>query len=1556
MPPTFSKPREGPSVVQLEQSVRIIKELKIPEGAVVFAVAKPFANSEIFSAAEVSHAPKCQAQHTVQKLQGIVAAIYFNAWTRLQRELSGKDRPARIPHNMGITWGWKSANFFVADETRAAGCLDLLLHYPNAQLRQAMWGNRPVDPSRITKELTVDKTPKKKKSQDEEKVAPPTMAGWERAASILMLNPFEIVAFLMQDLDIECLDFDGALASLQYFQYANFGNLGHYYRYCGLEGDAPINPAVLFSPANAALILFRRCRSYISTRERQLIRTPAEFLHCLFNGGTKPPRDTAVREAHNSRVKLLHEQALPEDVKNLTFQLKQLDAEFRQACVEYGRTTGEFLGRVDLIPNVTLLTESIRDYVPDMPLHLGDPTRLMRKFTDRRVERQEMVLLAREEFRCRTVVPALARFANARLEKSANETYRQTLEALMGTALTLFTEQYATPVEDCERVFKAVSPLIFPENGVMPALPPFDRLGAENMTAVDNLMISLFEEAERLKLGGNSAELMIVCLCMIAGSNLVFGQDRKIWVLEGGPAGGKSHILKKALQILHDKQGLITGVTLAAIENGTDGILPVGYDESDGLNQAKVPSAEELLSRFGRLFKLDGNNSTLKAAVTSFTRRKQTAERKDANGVHRTSEKVTHMSADIFGTTNHPVQTGSDSAMITRFNDIPVTILGNADHADGVAPSKTIPSDPAFFTFNMLCTLLYHFRACGLHNPVESEVAHIVLDQVLISLTQRGFNVFESLFSAVDQSIEGAPLDQAYPRAQLHAICTNLLNATTDMTAFSQETVNTGVKLRDYNTARQKLTHLVSLLHTGVSTPPFEFNDGSSIMNQRDVRHLRHFNNTLSYISAICSVFNGNAACGNFTQGDFFERVLLLEHATETEIQHLIKGLELTNWQDQRLIDAKLAMLALYIKECNDAGKFHMPDANGVIVIPNFFERKDATEKRSRYFLDKLRHVFDLSIWDPNALLFVFLFTFLRVTGTTHPLLFHNDFNDEAKCMDLRFDVRVFLYGELTACFNGSVSSILDTVTTVAITPIMHLDAAQNKYTRVPAAVSLGARYPIVLDRSLWSQPIDRDRLFRREPIGEAKEVQVPVRPLVRSVSEETHVRRKRPIVFEHGQGDGARKPVELPGGADAILGLVSARANLVATNIFMRLFHINQQVHRNGQSSAESEAAIAWYQETTKLTWTPAQRKAFSDKIKEVQRQIIAAESNRIGVVNEAVRLDANSFSQLASRHPVSTPVTALRVVDKNGPQEFPRLIQFWELKHNNPVGVPPVTARDMWISSFQEGCRDGFNLMRQSQLVNEDKFQVDMTIPQFEREERLERVTGYSADMYCLSHANKIASQGFKARIRAMVKVLSPILMFQSPLARPDGSLYFSDTIPPETVTSVPKGPVTVYLDDRVKIKMEQVAIGVYKGILVDALMEFAKFMNWWNHRTGLLTRMVDRNTCHYWAHCLGLRFCGRMIDKIEELLWNDVQDVKLCIVNWVDDVIPDTIEERKEIIGNRFASDLYYQELEKRGVFAVNVQNSAFFPREEDLPLSQETIAAEFGLFPVLEPRVV
>lgn len=1556
-PPAFHKAKEGPSANQLEQSVRIVKELKIPENAVVFAVAKPLANTEIYKATEASHVPTCQAQHMVQKLQGLVAVVYHNAWTQLQRQISGKDRPARLPPNLGITWGWKSAHFFVADDPRPAGCLDLLMHYPHAQLRQGLWGDRFVDGSRITSTLAVDKTKAKKKPENEEKIVVPTLAIWERAAYILMLTPFEIISFLIQDLDIECLDFDGALASLQYLQYSNFGNLGHYYRYAGLEGDAPINPAILFSPTNAALILFQRCRSYIATRDRQLIKTPAEFLHCLFNAGAQPPRDTLVREAHDKRAKLLAEQALPQLVTDATWQLKQLDAEFRQSCVEYGTKAGEFLLRTDLMPNVSLLTECVRDYVPDMPLHLGDPARLMRKFTEKKVERKEMVILAREEFRKKTVFPALSRYPDARVNKSASEKHQQTLEALMGSALAVFTEDYAVPVPDCQVAFEAVSPLIFPKNGVLPPLPTFDHLGAENMTAVDNLLLSLYDEAVRLKLGGNSAELMNVCLCMLAGANLRFDQDRKIWLLEGGPAGGKSHVLKKAKYILQNKPNLITGVTLASIENGTNDILPVGYDESDGLNQAQAPCADELLARFGRFFKLSNNNSSLKAAVTSQHRVKQTAERKDADGVHRTSEKETHMSADIFGTTNHPVQTGRDSAMVTRFNGFPVTVLGNADHADGVAPEDTIPPDPCFFNFYMLCVILYHFRACGLYTPVESEVAHVVLDQVLVSMTQRGFNVFESLFSAVDQSIEGEPLSSAYPRAQLHAICTNMLSATADMTAFSQETINTGVKLRDYNVTRQKLVHLVSLLHAGVSTPPFEFNDGSSLLNQRDVRHLRHFNNTLSYISAISSVFNGNAACGNFTQGDFFDRALLLENATETEIQHLIKGLELTNWQDQRLIDVKLAMLGLYIKECNDAGKFFMPDSNGVITIPNFFERKDPTDKRSRFFLDKLRHVFELSIWDPNANLFAFLFTFLRVTGSSHPLLFHSDFNDEAKSMDLRFDVRMFLYGELTACINGAVSSILDTVTTLAIAPMMHLDAAQNMYTRIPAAVSFGSRFPTVLDKSLWSQPIDRDRLFRRKPVAEAKEFKIDPRPLTRSVSEEIPARPKRPVVFEHGQGDGARKPVELPAGADAILDSVSVRANLVATNIFMRLFQINQPVRRSETASAEAKAAMAWYQETTKLTWNAVTRRVFADKIKEVQRRIIGAEADRIGVVNDVTRLDARSFSQLASRHPAATPVTAMRRVDEKGTLEYPRMIQFWDLQHSKAIGVPPVNARKRWIKQFQDRCRDGHNLMRHSQLVKETQFQVDMTIPQFEREERLERVTGTTASLYCLSHDNKLASQGYKSRIKALLRVLQPVLAFQSPLPHDDGSFYFNDTIPPEVVTGVSKGPVTVYMDDRHEIVMEEVPIGVYKGILVDTLMEFAKFMDWWTRRTGLLTRMVDRNTCHYWAQSLGLQFCGGIVDTIaEKLLDDDLHDVRPFIENWVNETVVETEEERQAAIKNVFNTDEHFKALEKRGIFPVNVMNSVFFPQEKDLPLLEETIAAEFGLFPVLQPRVV
>lgn len=118
-----------------------------------------------------------------------------------------------------------------------------------------------------------------------------------------------------------------------------------------------------------------------------------------------------------------------------------------------------------------------------------------------------------------------------------------------------------------------------------------------------------------------------------------------------------------------------------------------------------------------------------------------------------------------------------------------------------------------------------------------------------------------------------------------------------------------------------------------------------------------------------------------------------------------------------------------------------------------------------------------------------------------------------------------------------------------------------------------------------------------------------------------------------------------------------------------------------------------------------------------------------------------------------------------------------------------------------------------------------------------------------------------------------------------------------------------------------------------------------------------MVDRNTCHYWAQSLGLQFCGGIVDTIaEKLLDDDLHDVRPFIENWVNETVVETEEERQAAIKNVFNTDEHFKALEKRGIFPVNVMNSVFFPQEKDLPLLEETIAAEFGLFPVLQPRIV
>lgn len=130
--------------------------------------------------------------------------------------------------------------------------------------------------------------------------------------------------------------------------------------------------------------------------------------------------------------------------------------------------------------------------------------------------------------------------------------------------------------------------------------------------------------------------------------------------------------------------------------------------------------------------------------------------------------------------------------------------------------------------------------------------------------------------------------------------------------------------------------------------------------------------------------------------------------------------------------------------------------------------------------MNKLKKAFDPVIWDQDARVFVFLFTFLRVAGSQHPLLFVSDFDEESKDSGLRMDVRVFLYGELTACFNGAICALKTPVTTLAFTELNY-DPSRRGYTRVPAAVTLGARHPTIADnKSLWSQSVTRNRLFDR--------------------------------------------------------------------------------------------------------------------------------------------------------------------------------------------------------------------------------------------------------------------------------------------------------------------------------------------------------------------------------------------------------------------------------------------------------------------------------------------
>ncbi len=1588
-----TKKSEGPSEKQLTQSVRIGPRLDIPDDALVFAVAKPFANPEIFSAKQNSHVPLCEAQHMVQKLQGLVACIYYNAWVRLKREFQNEQQPSML-RGIEVTpmWQWKSAHFFIADETRVAGCLDLLLYMPNPQMRLKAFNlnySQIALPDFIVKLLSPAKKKKKDRPSAEEKEPVPeakSMSESARAAFILSLTPFEIINYLMQNDDLEPFDMDGALASLTYLQHRNFGNLRHYYRYCGLPAsdDYP-NPEVLFSAPNAALILFNRCCSYISTADRHLIKSAPEFLHYLFNNGEKPPSADKVREAHNKRAEYLSrpmEDIDPNVASALRAAIESLYMTFVQECTDYGKRAAKFLE--DMPPlRVNLLTQCIRDYLPDLPLTLGDPAHLMRVFSDKPVERKTMVVMAREDFHKKVVNPLLARYRNAHVNKEANQQYTRVKEALLATALTLFTEEYERPVEDCHMVFGAISGLVFPKMGVMPVLPTFDRLETQSMTAVDNVMMALYEEGKRLKLDAYAPDFMRLATLMMVAPSLLFTQDRKNWVLQGGPAGGKSYLLKLVNSVMQGKSNLMTAVTEAAIKNGVDGILALAFDEGDVLNCGEPPSVKELLSRFGQFFKLKNgkNTSAMKGSVTAQHREYQTAEHKDKDGVHHTGYKCTSHSADNFATSNYPPQTSGDAAMFTRANALPFHVLGNLENSSAIEPSESTSQDETFFKFNMLCVMMYHFRACGLFNPPESETAHFAVDQVVVSLTRRGFNIFESLFEAVDQSLEGDPLQRAYPKAQLQTISSNLLRASADMLAFSQENVATGDKIHDYNSARKRLQSIVEQIHTGVSTPPMELSDGSSLFSQRDVRHFKHLYQVMAYVSAIASVFNGNAACGNFTQGDFFDRTLLLENAVESEVQHLLKALEVTNWQDERLIDAKLSLLALYIMESQDRHtSLLLPDDNGVILIPGFFESKPANMERWRFFMNKLKRAFDPVIWDQDARIFVFLFTFLRVAGSQHPLLFVSDFDEESKDSGLHMDVRVFLYGELTACFNGAISALQTPVTTLAFTPELNYDSNRGGYTRVPAAVTLGARHPTIADnKSLWSQPVTRDRLFNRPTDEGEVEVEDVVSPplvhMIRSMSIDTEPERSRKrsagfedndgraqkqyVVFQQDQGDGARKvpPVVLPAECDRILQQVMERNNVVSVNIFFRLFQIGKEPQVSKTASQDTTAAIAWYWDAAKLSWNPQSRRAFLDKIKDVQQQLIRKHVQRMGVVNETAREDAVKFSQLSARHIASCPVTLMRIIDNNGPLEYPRKVDFWAPRVARSWAVTPVPIRSYWVNLFMKRCTNGHNIMRHSALVRQSEFQADMELPHLEREERLEKMTGIKSHLYCLSQENKKASQGFKARIYALVQQLRPLFQFEAPFTDEHGVFFFQQIIPPETVSGVHVGPVTIYTDDRKKVTTERTPVGVYKGLLVDCLVEFFKFMDWWNHRTGLLTPMIDRNTCHYWAHCLGLKCCSSVIDQIADNIFDyDAEEVKEIATQWVDEVVCETQEDRDER-WKALTDDLTYVEaLEERGLFPSDICLSVFLPDKGDLPLTTEQIAQKFGLFPVLTPRVI
>lgn len=137
---------------------------------------------------------------------------------------------------------------------------------------------------------------------------------------------------------------------------------------------------------------------------------------------------------------------------------------------------------------------------------------MMRVFSEKPLERKEMVVLAREDFYNKVVTQLLARYRNAHVNKQANQQYTRVKEALLATALTLFTEEYERPVDDCQVVFEAISGLVFPKMGVMPILPTFDRLETQSMTAVDNVMMSLYEEGKRLKLDAYAPDFMRLSL------------------------------------------------------------------------------------------------------------------------------------------------------------------------------------------------------------------------------------------------------------------------------------------------------------------------------------------------------------------------------------------------------------------------------------------------------------------------------------------------------------------------------------------------------------------------------------------------------------------------------------------------------------------------------------------------------------------------------------------------------------------------------------------------------------------------------------------------------------------------------------------------------------------------------------------------------------------------------------------------------------------------------------------------------------------------------------